>query len=285
MTDNVLIKSVVDLLLLFCIMPLNWFVPSIDWSVSLNFQVNFCPVIIRCCTSQTDVVVLNCNACLETSMEDNTCGVEWSWRIITSPCCIVQIVDVKCGNPDMKNLIEVICRYRVLTVKFTTQQTIQYNTKMISISPWWCRGARGQAMNGPVFNSSQTDESLNVSWILSDWQRWRHYPGERSTRSAPRWRKRDCRWPFLSKGRSASSHCPSAANEQEHVEWAVICIFWRLAARAHLPYKMVTAATVELHFHPACISAVLCISPVHCDVLARRNERLQMNKGGWNAVG
>jgi len=36
----------------------------------------------------------------------------------------------------MKNLIEVICRYRVLTVKFTTQQTIQYNTKMISISPW-----------------------------------------------------------------------------------------------------------------------------------------------------
>ena len=40
----------------------------------------------------------------------------------------------------------------------TSCHTIQYKNDFYS----GCRGVRGQAMNGPVFNSSQTDESSNV---------------------------------------------------------------------------------------------------------------------------
>ena len=40
--------------------------------------------------------------------------------------------------------------------------TIQYKNDFNSAGDRGCRGARGQAINGPVFNSSQTDESSDV---------------------------------------------------------------------------------------------------------------------------
>ena len=54
--------------------------------------------------------------------------------------------------------------YWRMTIADIQYNTIQYKNDFYSavIEGADCRGARGQAMNGPVFNSSQTDEPSNA---------------------------------------------------------------------------------------------------------------------------